>query len=196
MKPRLFSRLAALLVSLTAGAMSTRSGAAIIYQQNFSGTANPLNGTSVQTGTGTWIANPQFNTSGTITSTTGGGGSAVLPFTPANGNIYQLTTNITWVGNASNLNDWIGAGFANNVALDPTESTDNLNRFVGNGNNANSDIYGFTWMLHRGSGQEGYEGYANNTAWGNFNSAAVVTLPTITGGSTSTVDLKFILNTT
>jgi hypothetical protein len=100
-----------LLGSILLAAVPAHS-ATIIYQDDFSGANNAdLFGTApdIRPGTETWSGSTlAFDADGSVDSTAGEFG-AWLPFTPATGNIYQLsgTINVT-AGN------WISLGFTEN----------------------------------------------------------------------------------
>jgi len=121
-----------------------------LYSQAFTGgSGSDLHGTAVTGGTlsGNWIAGTAFNLDGTVVGTIPRT-SAVLPFTPVQGNIYQLSADITITSVSST---WLGLGFADNVAF--TGLDNNTNRFAG------AAIPGYSWMFHSAvSGQSYFQG--------------------------------------
>ena len=95
------------------GAISGKASAATIYADNFTGSSTTnLDGTTPAIdnypGTPAWSANTSiFKDDGSVISS-GTSGSAALPFVPAAGNIYTLTTIINTTAGGS---DWIALGF-------------------------------------------------------------------------------------
>jgi hypothetical protein len=115
--------------------------AAQIYLDNFDGAAAAdLNGTTPDVGANNWAAHTAFDANGLVTPVTGGS-SAVLPFTPAAGNVYTLTTSLRGVTGNTN---WFGAGFVESVPANP-QASGNDNRFI------SGATVGKAWMLFRGA---------------------------------------------
>ncbi len=117
------SRLIMSLLFLAVFGAQLPSTAATIYFDDFSGSSGTdLAGTApdVRPGSETWasgtndtgVAAVRWKADGSVlASTTGGGGvSAVLPFAPANGNIYELSVQLNPTS-ADGSGDWLAMGF-------------------------------------------------------------------------------------
>jgi hypothetical protein len=109
----LVQNVARLLMATMAVGIAT-ANAAVIYQDDFSGSGGPLNGTvpDITTGGEVWEAGPAFLDNGLVPSVVGSaiGNAAHLNFTPTSG-IYTAKASIT------NPNvDWIGFGFMGGAA--------------------------------------------------------------------------------
>lgn len=85
------------------------TNAAIVFSDDFSGGAVPLNGTTPDTTTAgaTWTTGTAFLASGTVSTTPTSG--AWLPFVPAAGNIYTVSGIINTTAGGQN---WITLGFS------------------------------------------------------------------------------------
>lgn len=83
--------------------------AAVVFADDFSGGAVPLNGTTPDTTTGgaTWTAGTAFLANGTVSTTPQSG--AWLPFVPTAGNIYTASGIINTTAGGQN---WISLGFS------------------------------------------------------------------------------------
>ena len=153
------------------------SQAAIIYSQDFGGTGTDvLDDTAVQTGTGTWQAGATFTTSGNLTGTARRT-SAVLPFNPVQGEIYELTATIE-LTNAG----FLGLGFADNASFTGNSSAQNDNnsfRFA-----SGTIIPGYSWIMLNGTSDLA-------PAYSSLLVAATGTPPSYTTGP---ADLKIVLN--
>ena len=116
---------------LSLGITPVHSG--ILFQDDFDGEQDELNGSSpdITTGGASWMASSVFNGDGTITPARG---TATLAFTPVNGVVYTLDATIET--ESGSTRDWIALGFADGQAIDDS-------RFV------SGSVVGRTWMLHR-----------------------------------------------
>ncbi len=106
------------------------ASAAVIYQDNFTGSGSaPLNGTTptVTTGAATWWAESGWTADGAVS----GGGQAYLPLTPIEKGTYTLSADLTVTSSGI---DWIALGFDNNTGG---------GYFIGGG---------AAWMLNDGNG--------------------------------------------
>lgn len=135
------------------------SQAAVIYAQTFTGvspsellddsTVSSSSGTFGGTAGATWEAGATFTTPGVL-SGTARRTSAVLPFNPAQGAIYELTAviNLTNTG-------FLGLGFADNIT--PPASVPFTGNSGGqNDNNAfrftnTTNIAGYSWIMINGT---------------------------------------------
>jgi hypothetical protein len=107
------------------------SAAAIIYQDNFDGSATTnLNGLAPDVdnngGTNTWVAYSGYKANGQIATASVNQG-AWLPVTPLPGLIYTLSASFTGVGPDGTSLSWIAVGFAKQV---PTTPETGANRFI------------------------------------------------------------------
>lgn len=156
--------------------------AATIFSHTFDGEADDLNGTAVDTGSGTWVAPALYDQNGNFNVTDStpfnndndGRGLATVAFTPVDGFIYTLEASL---GGFTGGNDWLGFGFAA----------------------ATNDAYGArfavassgrAWAIVRGSGanqanQSFLVGTGNGLPWENAANAY--------GGN---MDLRMVLDTT
>jgi hypothetical protein len=167
-------------------AASLELTAAQIYLDNFDGTATAnLNGTTPDVGASNWAAHNAFDADGLITPVAGGS-SAVLPFTPAAGNLYTLTA--SYRGVTGNTN-WFGAGFAESVPANP-QLSGNDNRFI------SGATVGKAWMLFRGatSPTAPLQSLRGDAASGTFAAGALPWLGGFTPGGD--IDLKIVLDAT
>jgi hypothetical protein len=112
----------------------------VIYQDDFSGTGSPLNGTApdVRPGSETWAANGPFRDNGTIDGTIEGG--ALLPITLGVNQQYTLSMDVFM---PTGVDRWVALGFAQ----DPLVNTnaDEVN------NRHPNETEGIAWMLYRDS---------------------------------------------
>jgi hypothetical protein len=125
--------------------MPAMAHADILYSQAFTGgTADPLNGTTVEAGTlsGDWIAGDVFQLDGT-TVDAGRRTSALLPFAITEGEIYELTVTAS-IDGASN--QFLGLGFADNIAFTGGAQND-ANQFRLAGTVAQGVVAGYAWMF-------------------------------------------------
>lgn len=108
---RIFRSLSAFVIALSLGTAS--ANAVVLYSQPFD-SVTPLNlhGTTVAGGTlsNTWNASTFYQTNGTLSATSRS--MALLDFTPAVGNIYELTMTVGSVASG-----FIGIGFADDVSF-------------------------------------------------------------------------------
>lgn len=179
--PRLIC-LAALVLAAPASHAATT-----IFSHTFDEGTDGLNGTAVDTGTGSWVAAPSVTANGVFSTSRG---SATLAFTPSQGTQYQLDTSITGVTGDAN---WVALGFAN-VGTDPGDGTG-----TGTGDRFTSqsgvNVEGRAWMLFRGATDDTTN---RNVAWtegtksGN-NEFWSGSLANANGGS---IDLRILLDTT
>lgn len=119
-------------------AVASSQADTILYSQAFTGgSASALNGSAVTGGTltGNWIAGTGFQQDGVATVDRT---SAVLSFTPVQGNVYQLSSDITV---SSGLSSFLGLGFADNISF-TGQSGANADRFAGT-----TIIAGYAWMF-------------------------------------------------
>jgi hypothetical protein len=101
-------------------AIPAAHAATTVFSHTFDEGTGGLNGTPVDTGTGSWVAADVVTANGAFAT---GPGSATLEFAPANGFEYHLDTRISGVTGDGN---WVGLGFANGQS---TASGTN-NRFI------------------------------------------------------------------
>ena len=144
-------------------AICSVANATVIYQDNFDGAADPLDGRTpnVAPTDETWSAADNYLADGTVTGSSGDiNAGAWLPVTIAAGNIYRLTATYTvpYAGGTSDQNkEWIAAGFE--AGGQPIDS------FTGDGlgslllrRNGNASIY-------IGSGTAGGSAYEDPTPY-------------------------------
>lgn len=118
--------------------VATTASATTIYEHSFSGSdTDALDGVGVELGTGAgtlWTAEAAWFADGHVEVGVDGfdNANAYLPFTPADGNVYTLTSTLTAAGDTANF---MTLSFMNNPTVD-TLSTD----------------LGGPWMLKRGPG--------------------------------------------
>jgi hypothetical protein len=187
--PKSFACLAALalLVPVTHAQVT-------IFSHSFDEGTGGLNATAVDTGTGSWVTFGGVNADGVFNplgTTSAGGGSATLAFSPSNGFTYQLDARINEVVGTG---DWVGLGFANGQ----TTSAGPNHRFILAGSTSGPGPVGTAWMLFRGNNSPNAnntflgsgirsttnQGLLNSEAWPSFNNG---------GGS---IDLRIVLDTT
>lgn len=125
--------LALAAATLTIGTSAT-AAVTTIYSHDFSGGTAQLNGASVTTGVGTWVANSVVTQAGV---TGAGEGSALLPFDPVIGEIYTLSLDVNHSGGSA----WVGLGFARD-ALGSVGASLAGERFTNNPE-------GISWFLYR-----------------------------------------------
>lgn len=114
----------------------------VLYADDFSGPASTgLNGYAPDTRSGdwgssdtaTWASATQFEADGRVWSSPNNRASALLPFSPVSGQLYELSADIdgisTWVGQQD---DWVALGFAENG-----NANDNFTRTA---------THGYAWM--------------------------------------------------
>jgi hypothetical protein len=186
-----WERLMKLIVSaiLATAALAPLARAATIYQDNFDGAAQAdLHGTTPDVGAATWSAHTAFDANGAITPVANGSG-AWLPFVPAAGQSYTLSTSFRAI--AGNAN-WFALGFAEAIPAN-SQLTSNDNRFIGSANVGAA--VGKAWMLVRGSNSAN----PNQTLRGDgVNGTFAAGTLSFVGGPTNggDVDLRIILDAT
>jgi hypothetical protein len=133
------------------GGLATASAWQTIYEHSFSGLASvSLNGVAsdVRPGSEVWTLNNNtaFDSWKADGSVVAGGATAAdgrssiqLPFTPAAGNLYQLSVTLGPVSSSDN-NQWIGTGFS--TALNNADGGSGLWAF-------GAGINGNPWLIHR-----------------------------------------------
>ena len=106
-----------LLTLLTTLGTYASTEAAILFADDFSGDAAPLNGTTPDTTTGgaTWTSGAAFLASGIVSTTPTSG--AWLPFVPTAGNIYTVSSSMNTTAGGQN---WISLGFSAAATALPT----------------------------------------------------------------------------
>lgn len=167
-----------------------------LFSHTFDGGTGGLNGTAVDVGTGNWVAFGGVTANGVFNSavtTSAGGGSATLAFSPSHGLQYHLDARITGVVGTG---DWVALGFANGQST----TTGASHRFITAGGTgaANVGPVGTAWMIFRGSNTANANmtflgtGILNGTNQGNLNGAGWPSL-NHSGGS---IDLRIVLDTT
>ena len=118
-KKRFTNGSAFVALAMGIAALSTgRAGAQVIYSDSFgrTGDAN-ASAPDIRPGTETWTASTTWKTNGTQAEHDvldgQAGFHALLPFTPAAGNVYRLeaSINANHVGSFA-ANRWVGIGFA------------------------------------------------------------------------------------
>lgn len=193
---RKLSRIVAASAALALTA-STASAATVIYQDDFSGGAVPLNGTTPDVGANSWVANSLYNANGTIAagaSTATTGSSATLAFTPVDGLIYTLDASFRNFGDITN-NNWLGLGFANGQ----NTASNNGTRFAGNANVADP-VRGIAWTFLRTNPTD----VNDNTAWlgtpangtpATAGASAVWSDTALADARGADMDLRVVLNT-
>lgn len=92
--------------SVTVSFAASGLAAQIIYSDNFDGTGD-LDGTApdIRPGTEVWNSTITYKADGTINGSLDQSSNALLPFTPQEGNIYQLSMDLT------SSTDWVGVIF-------------------------------------------------------------------------------------
>jgi len=139
-----FSLTCAAILSLM---ISTGHAQTTLISDSFGGTAGPLAGSSPDIDTlnpfDTWVTSGSGWTRGPGSNL--GGGFALLPFSPSNGNVYTLTLTETWSGTASGSYMW--TGFTNATS----------------GNNANYLVW---WTAALGQGNSTVYAFKDNTGGG------------------------------
>jgi hypothetical protein len=111
--------------------------ATTVFSHTFDEGTGGLNGTTVDTGTGSWVAAPSVTANGVFPTSQG---SATLAFTPGQGTQYQLDASITGVTGDAN---WVGFGFANGTST----GTNTGDRFL---SQSGVNVEGRAWMFIRG----------------------------------------------
>jgi hypothetical protein len=155
-----------------------------IYLDNFDGTAGAdLNGAAPDVGANNWAAHNAFDADGLITPVAGGS-SAVLPFTPAAGNLYTLSASFRGVTGNTN---WLGAGFVESVPANP-QASGNDNRFI------SGATVGKAWMLFRGatSPTAPLQSLRGDAASGTLPAGTLPWLGALTAGGD--IDLQIVLD--
>jgi hypothetical protein len=166
--------------------------ATIVLSHTFDGGTGALDGTTVDVGTGSWVAlndaTNVVNANGVFNS---GQGSATLAFTPSQGTQYQLDARVI---NVSGNANWVGFGFANGQE----SGSAGANRFIETyGSSGSSGVVGTAWMIYRGDNDPNSNrtflgtgvkqvlgaGTSNGEDWSSLNN---------NGGS---IDLRILLNT-
>ena len=169
--------------------LTLSSAQTTVFEENF----DALNGRApdIRPGTETWVASPQFRTSGAIKEGSAGS-SATLAFLPVDGFIYTLDASFRNLGGTANAgspeNDWVAVGFAKGQAA----GTSSNNRFI------NNNVIGKAWMLLRGADTVGTldnVAQLGSATVGNSSSASWSdpTLVTTFGGD---MDMRVVLDTT
>ncbi len=119
MKTRSHGIVAVMMLStVVAVVISGQAGAAMIYQDDFAGSAGTdLDGTApgIRPGSETWKADAAYQADGAVTAGGRSDCSARLPFTPAAGNVYTLEVDFE-VGSGDS-EYWISVGYANGSNL-------------------------------------------------------------------------------
>lgn len=167
-----------------------------LFSHTFDEGTGGLNGTAVDTGTGSWVAFGGVTADGVfnpLATTSAGGGSATVAFSPASGFKYQLDARIAGVVGTG---DWVALGFANGQSTTVGAN----HRFISAGGTGAANIgpVGTTWMMFRGSNTSNANmtflgtGILNGTNQGNLNGAEWPSLNN-SGGS---IDLRIVLDTT
>ncbi|BCX48849.1 hypothetical protein HAHE_27570 [Haloferula helveola] len=167
---------------------SSFAGADTLFLHDFTGDTGDLNGTAVETGTGSWVAASGFDANGDVNVTNAGAGSATLAFTPTDGFVYTLEASFGSLTNSPASQDWLAFGFAEGQS--PATSTNS--RFIV------GDVVGKAWTFQRGAGAT-----ANNTSFlgdgsagsnpGIVDGAAWTSAATTFGGNLA---LRVVLDTT
>ena len=142
--------------------------AAVIYNETFSGAgADPLNGSSPDTGANQWVASSDWKADGSIAGSTSADGkdddSAFLSFTPTSGNVYTLSAVVSQPTSGQQDTSWMAIGFtADNVTGNHTSNAG----FFSSPNNASP------WMLYRRNAEvktfDGPGTSGTNISEGNF----------------------------
>ncbi len=180
------------LIALLVVVATSAANGAIIYQDNFDGSASTnLNGLPPDIdnngGTNTWQAYSGYKANGLMPS----GNIAVnqgawLSFAPQAGNIYQLSASMTGVGPDGTSASWYALGFAQNV---PTTLETGDNRFTV------APTLGKAWMLFRANNPttNTNQYFLGNTTSGTAGAASWTTgSPLNEGGD---IDLRIVLDT-
>lgn len=157
------------------------AAATTIYEHNFGGFGNPINGTAVDVGGAIWEAGDLFLDDGTISGSTNGAfeGAALLPFVPTDGRVYTLAATIT-----NDEPGWIGFGFLDTRVSDLFTNGAGFSG-LNTAQSRHAQAGGYAWMLTREDNQEGFAG--RNTANGVFSAA---------NDTSSALDIEIILDTT
>ncbi len=185
MKPYKFLCLTTLVLAIPVAHATT------IFSHTFDEGTGGLNGTAVDTGTGSWVA-PNVVTANGFFST--GPGSATLAFTPSQGTQYQLNASIIGVSGDAN---WVALGFAGGPGLagagTPGQSTvsDNNARFT---SQSGVDVEGRAWMMARGTNTTTFNRAFTEGSTGSVTDwAGPTSLSQSDGGN---FDLRILLDTT
>jgi len=175
--PRSFPSLYHLALALGLMSAAVCARADVIYQEDFSGSSDDLNGAApgLRPGDETWVATPIFNQDGSLDPDAG---SATLAFAPSDGNVYQLDLSLTGVSGDQN---WIALGFGSGQS----DVIGTNNRFI------NGLLIGKVWMLFRGN-TDGHQAFLGSATSGTEDGAQWVDLVTETGE----VDMRIELDTT
>jgi len=133
------------IMALALAAVPANAATVLLYSDDFSGSsANPLDGTTpdTTTGTNTWIAHENWKADGSIAATSSGQDhNAFLAFTPTSGFIYTLSATLPQPSGSSGSGRWAAIGFTN-ATLGATTAS---NAFWDGANAATA------WMLYRDS---------------------------------------------
>src|SRR5690606_20853438 len=118
------------LASIAIAIAAANVSADVIYVEDFDGVGGALNGAAPTVdnngGGNAWITVAGFLDDGTVQS---GHGSALLPFAPQNGAVYEMSATLTNVNSPDTVGDWIALGFARQAST----TTSNQNRFSNSG---------------------------------------------------------------
>jgi hypothetical protein len=160
-------------LALAAGSLQ----AAVIFQDDFSGGAVTLNGTTPDTTTGAadWVSASSFSADGSFLAGSGNtGSSATLDFTPSSGEVYTLDARADVTSTAG----WLAMGFATGQSIE----TGYARRFVNS-----SNPLGRSWMLLLEDGGTGVFQDGTATAYTEDGSISPVA---------GAVDIRIVLDTT
>lgn len=179
------------LIAIAIVAGGPAASGAIIYQDNFDGSASTnLNGLAPDVdnngGTNTWEAYSGFKANGTLPSASVNQG-AWLPFVPQAGNVYQLSVSLANIGPDGSSAAWYAIGFAKDLPVNPEAGN---NRFV------ESPTLGRAWMIFRANNPttNTNQYFLGTDASGTASSGSWTTgSPLNEGGD---IDLRIVLDTT
>ena len=149
-----------ILVAVALALCASTTTAQIIYQDNFNGAGDPLNGASLDIGAATWTTGSDWLDDGTAATTvaaSANGQAAWLPFTPVGGLVYTATATIL-----NNQPNWIGFGF---LPASPPGGDWTVTDFSVRHSNAG----GYAWFLTRnstGQSQQAFNGPSTSNATG------------------------------
>ena len=175
-------RLLGLAWAATIALAASQAAAAVIYQENFSGTGAALNGKAVGPTAANWAAGSVYLDNGIVDTVVGTatGQAAHLPFTPEAGKVYTLKVSIV-----NKFADWIAVGFFPAVPSGGSWTATNASMRHSNAN-------GYAWGLTRNNAtandQEFFNGNNTNNPLAGVNGDLV--------NPQFAVDFKIVLDTT
>ena len=175
-------RLLGLAWAATIALAASQAAAAVIYQENFSGTGAALNGKAVGPTAANWAAGAVYLDNGTVGTVVGTatGQAAHLPFAPQSGTVYTLKATVL-----NTFADWIAVGFFPAVPSGGSWTATNASM---RHSNASAYAWGLTRNNATANDQEFFNGINTTNPLTGVNGDLVSPL--------AAVDVKIVLDTT